>query len=123
MSHSAHAQSHADAHADAHDVAKHVRGYLIIGAALLIGTVLTVWASYIDMHERWGIHPHWNIVLALVIATIKASLVALFFMHLISEKQMIYTVLAFTVVFFAGLMILTLWSLRPTSIIHIPGVT
>jgi len=87
---------------DHSDVAKHVRGYLIIGATLIIGTVLTVLASYVDLGH------HWNIVLALVIATVKASLVALFFMHLISEKQMIYTVLAFTAFFFAGLMFITI---------------
>ena len=83
-------------HAD--DVSKHIRGYLIIGGTLLIGTVVTVLASYLDLGH--GL----NIVLALVIAIFKASLVALFFMHLISEKQMIYTVLAFTAFFFAGLM-------------------
>ena len=87
---------------DHSDVAKHVRGYLIIGATLIIGTVLTVLASYIDLGH------HWNVVLALVIATAKASLVALFFMHLISEKQMIYTVLAFTAFFFVGLMFITI---------------
>jgi cytochrome c oxidase subunit 4 len=84
------------------DMAGHVRGYLIVGAALFIGTLLTVWASYIDLGH------HWNIVLALVIATTKASLVALFFMHLISERALIYTVLGFTAFFFAGLMFLTL---------------
>jgi cytochrome c oxidase subunit IV len=84
------------------DVSKHIRGYLIIGATLIIGTVLTVLASQIDLGH------HWNIVLALIIATIKASLVALFFMHLISEKQMIYTVLAFTAFFFVGLMFITI---------------
>lgn len=83
------------------DVSKHIRGYLIIGGTLIIGTVLTVLASYVDLGH------HWNIVLALVIATTKASLVALYFMHLISEKQMIYTVLAFTTFFFLGLMVLT----------------
>lgn len=83
------------------DISKHIRGYMIVGAALLIGTILTVWASYIDLGH------HWNIVLALVIATVKASLVALFFMHLISERQMIYMVLAFTAIFFTGLMFLT----------------
>lgn len=81
---------------------RHVRGYLIVGAALLIGTVLTVWASYIDLGH------HWNIILAVIIATAKASLVALFFMHLISERQMIYLVLGFTAFFFAGLMALTI---------------
>src|ERR1044072_1494802 len=84
------------------DVSKHIRGYLIIGGTLIIGTVLTVLASYVELGH------HWNIVLALVIATVKASLVALFFMHLISEKQMIYTVLAFTAFFFTGLMFITL---------------
>lgn len=84
------------------DVSKHIRGYLIIGGTLIIGTVLTVLASYIDLGH------HWNIVLALIIATAKASLVALFFMHLISEKQMIYTVLAFTAFFFVALMFLTI---------------
>lgn len=84
------------------DVSKHIRGYLIIGGTLLLGTILTVMASQMDLGHGW------NIVLALVIATVKASLVALFFMHLISEKQMIYTVLAFTAFFFIGLMAITL---------------
>ena len=83
------------------DISKHVRGYLIIGATLIVGTILTVLASQVDLGH------HWNIVLALVIATVKASLVALFFMHLISEKQMIYLVMGFTAFFFAGLMALT----------------
>lgn len=84
------------------DVSKHIRGYLIIGGTLIIGTVLTVLASYVDLGH------HWNIVLALVIATVKASLVALYFMHLISEKQLIYTVLGVTAFFFLGLMFITI---------------
>lgn len=84
------------------DISKHIRGYLIIGGTLIVGTVLTVLASYIDLGH------HWNIVLALIIATVKASLVALYFMHLISEKQMIYTVLGFTAFFFVGLMFITI---------------
>ena len=86
------------------DVSKHIRGYMIVGGTLLIGTILTVLASYVDLGH------HWNIVLALVIATVKASLVALFFMHLISERQMIYIVLAFTAFFLVGLMFLTIGS-------------
>ena len=97
---------------DHSDVSKHIRGYLIVGGTLLVGTILTVLASYIDLGQ------HWNIILALVIATVKASLVVLFFMHLISERQMIYIVLAFTGVFFASLMYLTLWSTDPASLIH-----
>jgi cytochrome c oxidase subunit IV len=85
-----------------YDISKHIRGYLIIGGTLIVGTVLTVLASYVDLGH------HWNIVLALIIATVKASLVALYFMHLISEKQMIYTVLGFTTFFFIGLMAITI---------------
>jgi len=84
------------------DISKHVRGYMIVGGTLIIGTILTVLASYVDLGH------HWNIVLALIIATAKASLVALFFMHLISERQMIYLVLAFTAFFLVGLMFLTI---------------
>jgi cytochrome c oxidase subunit 4 len=47
--------------------------------ALLVLTVITVGASYIDFGSG-------NIVIALFIATIKASIVALFFMHLKDEK-------------------------------------
>jgi cytochrome c oxidase subunit 4 len=80
-----------------------IRGYLMVYFALLAGTALTVWASYIHFasHEV-------NIAVALVIACVKASLVAAYFMHLISERKMIYSVLGFTAFFFVGLMFLTI---------------
>ena len=86
---------------------QYVKSYLIVGAALLVGTLLTVWAAAIDLHATWL-----NITVALIIASTKAGLVILFFMHLISEKQAIYAILAFTVFFFIGLMGLTLWSMH-----------
>lgn len=93
------------------DVAKHVRGYLIVGAALLFGTILTVLVSYVDLGKTL------NITLALVIATFKASLVAAFFMHLISERQAIYAILLFTALFFAGLMGLVLYSMHDVPVL------
>jgi cytochrome c oxidase subunit 4 len=90
---------------DAHDIQKHVRGYLIIGAILLAGTVITVLAAQIDLGHHWI-----NVGVGLLIATVKASLVALYFMHLISEKTAIYMFLSVTVFFFAGLCVLTLWA-------------
>ena len=58
--------------------------YLAIVFALLVGTALTVLASYFDLGE-WHIAPgltlFWNPVVALAIATSKATLVVLFFMH------------------------------------------
>jgi len=79
-------------------IKKHVRGYLIIGAILYVFTVITVAVSYLDLSVPA------SILLALFIATIKGSLVCLFFMHLISEKQLIYYVLIVTVAFFFVLM-------------------
>ena len=95
------------------DIKKHVRRYLLIGVALAIGTILTVWASFIDFGK-----PSYNIIVALIIASAKGFLVAGFFMHLISERKMIYTVLVFTLVFFIALMFLTLWSMQPENIIQ-----
>ena len=94
----------------------HVRRYLIVGVALAIGTGLTVWASLFNFGSR-----EINIVVALMIASCKGCLVAGFFMHLISEKKMIYGILLATVFFFAGLMFLTVWSMNHESMVHLPG--
>jgi heme/copper-type cytochrome/quinol oxidase subunit 4 len=48
----------------------------------------------------------------LAVAVVNAFLVAGFLMHLLSEKKMVYTVLSFTVCFFAGLLGLTLWAMQ-----------
>ena len=85
--------------------AHHIRRYLLVFVALIIGTAFTVWASYIHFPSR-----EINIGVALLIACCKAFLVAGYFMHLVSEKKMIYGILGFTVFFFCGLMALTLWS-------------
>ncbi len=81
----------------------HLRGYLLVFYALLAGTLLTVTASYIPFGVRAI-----NIGVALAIAVGKASLVACYFMHLISERKTIYALMGFTAVFFAGLMFLTM---------------
>ena len=83
-------------------VAEHVRRYLYVFYTLLFGTLVTVGASYIP----FGNHAI-NIAVALAIACGKAFLVAGFFMHLISERKLIYGLLGFTIFFFAGLMFLT----------------
>lgn len=102
-------------HSSAADVKAEVRRYMLVFAALVVGTIVTVLASYIHFGSTSA-----NIIVALIIASIKGFLVAGYFMHLIHEKVMIYTILIATVFFFAGLMYLTLWSLEPTSLIHIP---
>lgn len=58
--------------------------YVVIGLTLLVATATTVWASYLDLGE-WHVAPglviYWNPVVALAIASTKAVLVVLFFMH------------------------------------------
>ena len=93
-----------DPHHDEH-FSHHVRRYLFVFYALLFGTVITVAASFIP----FGNHAL-NVAVALVIATGKAFLVAGYFMHLVSERKMIYGILAFTAFFFVGLMFLTIWA-------------
>ncbi len=62
--------------------------YLLIWIALLIGTGLTVWAAF----QEFGI---FNPIIALVIATCKAILVVLFFMHVkYSGRLTILTILS-----------------------------
>jgi cytochrome c oxidase subunit IV len=94
----------------------HVRRYLFVFYALLFGTLVTVGASYIPFGNRAV-----NIGVALFIACGKGFLVAGYFMHLISERKMIYGILAFTVFFFIGLMFLTVFSFAdfpPLTIRH-----
>jgi len=109
--------SHSHTNAGAHDVAKHVRTYLVIGAALLAGTALTVGMYYVHFQSVTL-----TITIALIIATVKASLVAGFFMHLISEKTVIYTILMFTVFFFAAMMALTIYSKHNVPEQTVPSV-
>ena len=101
-----HTHSHgpggADAHA--HDVSKHVKVYIAVFVALLVGTVLTV-GMYSVHFDSMAV----TISIALFIATVKAFLVAGFFMHLISEKKTIYAVLAATAFFLASMMYLIIW--------------
>jgi cytochrome c oxidase subunit 4 len=87
------------------DIKKHVRTYIVIFVALLVGTIVTVWLNTIHFGAFWI-----TVAVALFVATIKASLVAGFFMHLISERKAIYAMLATTVFFFAALMYLLVWS-------------
>src|SRR5580658_474559 len=97
-----------------HEMQHHIRRYLIVGFALAVGTALTVWASLINFGSR-----EINIVVALIIASVKGFLVVGFFMHLLSEKKMIYSVLATTVFFFTALLYLTLWSMAHDNVIQI----
>ena len=87
---------------DQQHIQEHIKIYLNVFFALTILTVITVAVSYIELSTAEGI------MLALAIASVKASLVAGYFMHLISEKQTIIWVLILTFIFFLILMFIPL---------------
>jgi cytochrome c oxidase subunit IV len=82
------------------EIDRHVRVYISVFVALMVLTVITVAVSYLHLPVAGAV------TVALLVATIKGSLVACYFMHLISEKKLIYAVLVLTVVFFAALLAL-----------------
>ena len=85
--------------------------YFLVWGALLVGTVLTYEIAKIDLGP-------FNPVVALVIATTKALLVALFFMHLRhASERMLKVVVASTLFFLMILLCLTLtdYMSRPWS--------
>lgn len=104
-------------HSDAVEVQKHIRTYLTIGIALLVLTVVTVAVSYVNLGTAG------NITVGLLIATLKASMVAAVFMHLNHERAWIYGSLVLTVVFFVVLLALPSWSNADTTGMEQPFAT
>lgn len=89
------------------DMAAHpvsARPYLAVFGALLVLTVVTVAVSYVELSTTS------TVLLALAIASVKASLVAMFFMHLKGERPMVYWPLGLTAVLFVSLLAFVLWS-------------
>jgi cytochrome c oxidase subunit 4 len=86
------------------DIDKHVRVYITVFVALMVLTIVTVAVSYLDLAVPIAV------TVALVVATIKGSLVACYFMHLISEKKLIYAVLVLTGLFFVALLALPVFT-------------
>ncbi|MEW6777336.1 MAG: cytochrome C oxidase subunit IV family protein [Bdellovibrionota bacterium] len=86
-----------EAHAQStEDIKKSIRVYMAVFGSLMVLTVLTVAVAY--FHFLTG---PMAIFVGLTIAVVKASLVALYFMHLIHEEKTIYRVLVLTFFFFA----------------------
>ena len=85
--------------------------YLVIFAALMLGTGITVWAAFQNFHQ-------FNIVIALGIATIKATLVVLYFMHARYSPGRTQLVIVCSVFWLAIMLALTLadYDTRPRDI-------
>ncbi|MBV9495940.1 MAG: cytochrome C oxidase subunit IV family protein [Acidobacteria bacterium] len=96
--HDSHDIPHDDHNSPEH-IKREIRVYLMVLGALAVLTGVTVFACY-------GLHLpiHYAVMVALAVASVKGFLVAGFFMHLLSEKKLIYGILILTVVFFAILL-------------------
>lgn len=101
---------HAEGHAE--DIEGQIRVYFLVFGALAVLTVLTVAVAYLNL----PIVP--AVIVGLSIATVKGGLVAGYFMHLISEKQVVYVLLAFTFFFVVAMLVLMFSSLT----VHRAGV-
>ena len=88
----------------AEDIREEVRVYLTVFIALACLTVVTVAISYVGMPTALAI------CMAMVVASVKAGLVAGFFMHLVTEKRVIIWLLVLSAAFLLFLVFLPLWT-------------
>ena len=88
-----------DHHHSPEHIKREMRVYLIVLGCLAVLTAATVYACF-----GLKLPVHQAIMIAMLIACTKGFLVAGFFMHLLSEKKLIYSILILTVVFFAVLL-------------------
>ena len=86
-------------HSDQESIRKSIKSYLMVGAALFVFTGITVAVNQVHLAVPLAI------TVALVIATMKGSMVASIFMHLSHEKKWIYGSLILTVIGFVILML------------------
>jgi cytochrome c oxidase subunit 4 len=77
-----------EAHGHTEPMPHHKVNYFLIFGILVVLTIVTVGVAFINIEQEWI-----KVVLALTIASIKASFVALFFMHLKFESKLIYFIL------------------------------
>ena len=82
-------------HHSPEEIRKEMRVYMVVFGALAVLTLVTVGVCFgLDLPV------HYAIMVAMAVALVKGSLVACFFMHLISERKLIFSVLVLTVIFF-----------------------
>jgi cytochrome c oxidase subunit 4 len=74
-----------------------VKIYITIFFVLLVGTALTVGAAFMDFPWRF------NTIVALTIATVKATFVVLYFMHVRYSSRLIWVIVA-SALFWMGIM-------------------
>ena len=95
-------------HSDQESIRKSIKTYMMVGAALFVFTGITVAVNQVHLAIPLAI------TVALLIATLKGSMVASIFMHLSHEKKWVYGALILTVIGFAVLMLVPSLTLNDT---------
>jgi cytochrome c oxidase subunit 4 len=88
-----------------------VKVYLAVGISLLILTIITVAVSFIDLGP-------YNITVALIIASIKALLVAFFFMHIFWDNKLYLIIFAGSLLFLTIFLTLTMFDTETRGSIY-----
>jgi cytochrome c oxidase subunit 4 len=79
-----------------------IKLYLAVAASLMILTIVTVAVSFVDLGP-------YNVTVALAIASIKALLVAFFFMHLFYDNKIYLVIFAMALLFLTIFLTLTMF--------------
>ncbi len=99
-------------------MAEHIvprKTYVIIWATLMVLTALTAAVSFLDLKQ-------WSAPVAMAIASMKALLVAMFFMHLRYEKQKIVWIVALAGLFWLSiLLVLSMSDYVTRGFLNVPG--
>jgi cytochrome c oxidase subunit 4 len=90
--------------------------YAIVLAVLLALTCLTVGVSFFNLGT-----PAWHIVVGLIVAVSKASLVVLFFMHALHSNRLTWTVIAVAIFWVGFFLIMTLTDYSARGLFDFPG--
>ncbi|OVE82108.1 hypothetical protein BVY03_02340 [bacterium K02(2017)] len=99
---------------DKEHMAAHVRVCKVVFLCLLVLTGITVWVSYLKVSTAAAV------AIGLSIASIKGTLVLAYFMHLVSEKKLIYFTLILTLFFFFVALLLPVFTAQDPIQILIP---
>ena len=94
-----------------HSKSSPLKTYFAVWVALLVGTYVTYKAAFLDLAPL-------NAAVALTIASIKATLVALFFMHIKGTSEKMTKVVVVTSLFF---LIILLGLSMSDYVVRVPG--
>jgi len=99
--------------ASVEEIRKHLKVYYMVFGALAVLTIVTV--SVAELHF---LTVPQAIVVALLVAVVKGTLVACYFMHLISERGMVFWVLGLCAFFFIVILLIPMAEIGESVGIH-----